>query len=389
MGFSHVVTAGIVIIPLMLIAMNIPNISNTILEINKAALDVSELEDAILNTHFQILNLQTTGLNNRIFFDLTNTGTTKLWDYENFDVILTYEGIVNSVATNVTEVLSYSELAPSDDPILFDAVTSHTDSCLVILNPCTFSHTVTNSGSDRILILAISKQNNAVLSTVTYDGEDLTELRADDVDGNTNAHTSLWYLVDPPTGSNTVFIGVGLFDTDVVVGAISFTGVNQTDPFDAVNGATGNSATAATTLTTTTNEAWLVDVVGTNGGTVLVGAGQLERWNDVQASVRGAGSTEFTSSAGTFSMSWTKSASSNWAITAAALKPANAACCVSVGNWAINNISDDYIDPGIINKDETAAIRAKTSYQIITNGDMYVTVAAENGVRASSFVNAQ
>jgi archaellum component FlaF (FlaF/FlaG flagellin family) len=389
MGFSHVVTAGIVIIPLMLIAMNIPEISNTILEINEAAVDVSELEDAILNTHFEILNLQTTGLNNRVFFDLSNTGTTKLWDYENFDVIIAYEGIVNSVATNVTEVLSYSDLIPSDDPILFDAVTSHTDTCLVILNPCTFSHTVTNSGSDRILILGISKQNNAALNTVTYGGEDLTELRADDVDGNTNAHTSLWYLVDPPTGSNTVFIGVGLLDTDIVVGAISFTGVNQTDPFDAVNGATGNSATASTTLTTTTNEAWLIDVVGTNGGTVSVGAGQLERWNDIQASVRGAGSTEFTSSPGTFSMSWTKSASSDWAITAAALRPANVACCVDVGNWAINNISDDYIDPGIINKDETAAVRAKTSYQIITNGDVHVTVAAENGVKYSSFVNAQ
>jgi hypothetical protein len=278
---------------------------------------------------------------------------------------------------------------PSVDPILFDAITSHTDTCLVLLNPCTFSHTVTGSGSDRILILAISKQNNAALNTVTYGGEDLTELRADDVAGNTNAHTSLWYLVDPPTGSNTVFIGVGLFDTDVVVGAISFTGVNQTDPFDAVNGATGNSATAATTLTTTTNEAWLIDVVGTNGGTVSVGAGQLERWNGAQASVRGAGSTEFTSSPGIFSMSWTKSASSNWAITAAALRPANVACCVDVGNWAVNNISDDYIDPGIINKDETAAIRAKASYQIITNGDVLVTVATENGVKVSSFVNAQ
>jgi hypothetical protein len=178
--------------------------------------------------------------------------------------------------------------------------------------------------------------------------------------------------------------------TNLAAGAVSFTGVDQADPIETHNGANGNSAIPATTLTTTTNEAWLIDVVGTNGGTVSEGAGQLERWNDVQGSTRGAGSTEFTSSAGTFSMSWTRNeGASEWAISAAALKPANVACCVDVGSWTINNISDDYIDPGIVNKDETASIRAKTSYQIITNGDMHVTVAAENGVRYSSFVNAQ
>jgi hypothetical protein len=388
MSFSHIITAGIVIIPLMLIAMNIPEISNTILEMNEAALDVSELEDNILNTHFQILNLQTTGLNNKAFFDVSNTGTTKLWDYENFDVILTYEGIVNSVAANVTEVLSYSEIAPSDDPILFDSVSSWSGGCLLGLG-CSFSHTVTSSGADRILIVGINGGGNSV-TAVEYNNDPLTEIRRDNNGGGgTSAHTSLWYLVNPDVGTHDVHITVVIL-TNLAAGAVSFTGVDQADPIETHNGANGNSAIPATTLTTTTNEAWLIDVVGTNGGTVSEGAGQLERWNDVQGSTRGAGSTEFTSSAGTFSMSWTRNeGASEWAISAAALKPANVACCVDVGSWTINNISDDYIDPGIVNKDETASIRAKTSYQIITNGDMHVTVAAENGVRYSSFVNAQ
>ncbi|HET8720296.1 MAG TPA: hypothetical protein VFM64_04810, partial [Candidatus Nitrosotenuis sp.] len=192
-----------------------------------------------------------------------------------------------------------------------------------------------------------------------------------------------------PTGTNTVDIRVGILATNVVVGATSFTGVDQTTPIDGQNGATGNSATPATSVTTATNEAWIIDVVGTNGGTTTVGPGQYERWNSLQGVTRGSGSTEFTSLAGTFQMSWTKSAASDWAISAAALRPAHVGCCVAVGAWTISNIDGDYYDPGIINKDEIASISAKTSYQIITNGDMYATVATDKGVKVSSFTNAQ
>lgn len=390
MGLSRIIPMGIVIIPIMTMVMIVPGITNILFGVNTAALDVSSLEGDILDTHFRIENLQTTGLNNKVFFDLSNTGDTKFWDYENFDVILTYEGVVNSVAKNVTETLTYSTVAPSDDPILLDSVTSYTGTCVVLLFPCQISHTVTNMESDRILIVAISKQNNAAISSVEYDGEALTNIRSDDIDGNTAAHTSLWYLVDPHTGTHDVVIQAGVLDAPVVVGVISFTGVDQTNPIDAQNGSTGTSTTPATSVTTVTNEAWVVDVVSTNGGTTSVGPGQVERWNDIQGgTTRGSGSTEFTSLAGTFQMSWTKSTSSDWAISAAALRPANVACCVLVGDWTINNISGDYADPGIINKDEIAAVRAKTSYQIVTNGGMYVTVATDKGVKVSSFTNAQ
>jgi archaellum component FlaF (FlaF/FlaG flagellin family) len=385
MGFSHVVTAGIVIIPLMLIAMNIPNISNTIMEINEAALDVSELEDTILNTHFKITNFTATGDSNLIYLDVYNTGNTKLWDYDNFDLIVTYEGVVGASATNVTERLSYTQTAPTGDPIEFDAATGFSGTCLILFG-CDFDHTVTSSGSNRILIVGINTANNAAISGVTYDGAALTQIRQDD--NGASAHTSLWYLVDPSTGTNNVHVSLFLL-TDVTAGAVSFTGVDQIDPVDADDGATGTSATPTVNLTTTTDESWIIDVVGTPDGPLTAGDGQIERWQELAGTTSGAESTEFTSSNGTFSMSWTNSAGSrNWAISAAALKPAGTPCCVTIGDWNIESISNDSIDPDIINNNETASIRGKTSYQIVNNEGVHVTFSTDTGATASSFVDA-
>ncbi len=383
MGFSHIVTAGIVFIPLMLITMNIPEMSNTILGINKASLDVSEIEGAILNTHFKISNFTATGDGNSIYFDAYNTGNTKLWDYDNFDLIVTYEGVVGASTTNVTERLGYTEVAATADPIEFDSTSSTNGLCILSLF-CNFSHTVA-AGNDRILVVGINKAGSTAISSVRYSGLDLTEIRSD---GNSNnARTSLWYMVNPPVGTADVVITVGLVET-LTAGSISLTGVNQTNPINVHNGATGSSTAPAVTLTTTNDETWIVDVVGASDGAMAAGAGQIERWEDVTGSTSGAGSTEFTSSDGTYAMTWSYAASTNWAISAVALNPTGIVCCVPIQGWNISNISNDSIDPDIINNNETASIQGKTSYQIVNNEGVHITFSANNGAHASSFVDA-
>ncbi|MEW6044057.1 MAG: hypothetical protein AB1608_07310 [Thermoproteota archaeon] len=383
MGLNYAISASIVFIPLVTIMMIIPGIADTILQINDAALDASELETSILNTHLQLSDLQATGDSNLIYFNVTNIGNTKLWNYENFDLIVTYEGVVGSTATNVTERLDYTDNVPNGDPIVIDAVTSFNELCTIVL-PCDFDHTVTSSGSNRILIVGINVSNLAAISSVTYNGDAMTLI--DQEDNGDSAHVSLWYLVNPDTGTHPVQMSLTIASA-VTAGAISFTGVDQTNPIDAQNGATGTSSTPSVTLTTATDEAWIVDVVGTQNGPMTPGLGQAERWDVLQGSTRGAGSTEPTSSDGTFTSSWTNSAGSqNWAIIAAALKPAGTPCCVSIGDWNIEGITVDSIDPDIINNNETAAIRGKTSYQIIDNGSMIIAFSTDNGASASAFV---
>jgi hypothetical protein len=86
-------------------------------------------------------------------------------------------------------------------------------------------------------------------------------------------------------------------------------------------------------------------------------------------------------------MDWTNDAgSTNWAMLAAAIKPAATPCCVTIGDWNIKDISVDSIDPDMINNNETASIQGKTSYQMVDNGKMTITFSTDNGARASAFV---
>jgi len=115
------------------------------------------------------------------------------------------------------------------DPISFDDVSSFNGNC----DPCTFSHTVTSAGGNRTLIVGISYASGATVSTVTYDSQPLTNIRSDEYSGV--VHSELWYIVDPSTGPNTVAVD---FSTsgNVVIGAISFTGVDQDNPINVHNG---------------------------------------------------------------------------------------------------------------------------------------------------------
>ena len=207
----------------------------------------------------------------------------------------------------------------------FDDVSSLAADC----DPCTFPHTVTTGGSDRIIVVAVAWEPKAGVSLVgvTYAGDALTEIRID-ISGNKSA-SSLYYKVDPQTGPNTVSIDFS-GSAKGSFGALSFTGVDQATPIDAHNGASGAGTTQTVDVTTVTDNAWVVDAVFHARVAPVVGANQTERFNAcVGARPCGAGSTEETTTAGTYTMSWTTTDNKDWAISAAALRPATASVTIT------------------------------------------------------------
>ena len=120
------------------------------------------------------------------------------------------------------------------------------------------------------------------------------------------------------------------------MGAISLTGVDQTAPVDAQNGATGTSVTPSVTVTTVTDGAWVVDALAfrsTGAGTPTgnPGAGQTQRWSQYNegggtaTNIRGKGSTEGPKTpSGAVVMDWALSASVDWAISGIAVRPTDA-----------------------------------------------------------------
>lgn len=192
-----------------------------------------------------------------------------------------------------------------------------------------WSHSVTASGENTILVVGISLWDptgaNRGVTTVTYNSVTMTQLRSDD--NGSNIESSIWYLVNPSTGSNTVAVTLDGTNNRAVGGATSYTGVDQGSSVDAQAGGTV-SANPSTNLlvTTVADNAWVVDVVTSSLGTnnvITVGAGQTQRWNVTVGTTRASGgSTEGPKTpAGNVTMSWSGTGTPNWAHSAISLKP--------------------------------------------------------------------
>ena len=192
-----------------------------------------------------------------------------------------------------------------------------------------FSWSHTTSGTNRLLVVGVAIRTSLgqTVNSVTYNAVALTVLRTDELGGS--VRSELWYLVNPTTGTNTVNVTLSA-SGKAAMGAISLTGVNQTAPLDANNGATGNSNAPSTTVTTVADNAWVVDVVafrstGSGSPTGGPGAGQTQRWSryseNTGSNIRSKGSTEGPRSPpGAVVMDWSLSSSVDWAVSAASFR---------------------------------------------------------------------
>lgn len=188
----------------------------------------------------------------------------------------------------------------------------------------TLSWSHTTSGTNRLLVIsAMAWQDVAgtgTVSGVTYNGAALTKANAT-TGGAMRAE--VWYIKNPTIGTNTVVVTyTGNTDARKASG-VSFTNADQTSPLDASNVASGTSSPITLNLTTTTDNATIVDAATNFTTTALtIGAGQVSVRNDVTGSTGFAASYKGPASPATsYPMSWTKAGTDDWAIVAASFKP--------------------------------------------------------------------
>jgi hypothetical protein len=102
--------------------------------------------------------------------------------------------------------------------------------------PPTVAFTHTTAGTNRLLVIGVSMNitgnTGATVSGITYNAVVLTRAGFHNDAGNTR-RVEMWYLVNPPTGTNlagvvTLNLPGGTGTVGVVVGATTFTGVDQT-----------------------------------------------------------------------------------------------------------------------------------------------------------------
>jgi len=191
--------------------------------------------------------------------------------------------------------------------VAFDTKTSATADDVTTVS---WSHTT--SGSDRLLIVNV--YHRTTITSITYNGVGLTEIGTIN-NADLGAKASMWRLINPASGSNTIQVNSsgGIFGEGV---GISFTGVDQATPLGTHQKA-GSYGSPATITVIGVTDGMIIDAMTTGGGTITVGGGQTERHNVNYWNRHGASTSIET---GSVAMDWTFS-DDYWAIIAVPVNP--------------------------------------------------------------------
>lgn len=183
----------------------------------------------------------------------------------------------------------------------------------------------TTSGADRVIVSGIEIVNST--STWTYAGTAIVEDTTDASDMN----HKMGHLIAPTSGANTLeHVKIAGAEAGHGIFGISFTGADQTTQPDSTSPTptTATNTTPSIAITTTTDNAYVVDNLLSRAATLTVDASQTQIANqtiDSGTSRRQGGSYEQKVTAGSITMSWSLSASVLWVMLCVAVRPAAAA----------------------------------------------------------------
>lgn len=191
----------------------------------------------------------------------------------------------------------------------------------------TWAHTCGASASMLVAQSGYVRVGNSPVSGVTYNGNAMT-LGVHSYPGN-NVHADNYYMLSPPTGASYNIV-VTYPDTSTFepkCGAISFSGT-ETGSFTgatATGGAAGTNPSGGVSITTNGANSMIANVIGDNGA--VTGSNDTQQWIGLNnpGVFDGGGSTRTTTTAGSYSMSWSGNASDNWAVAMMEIKAAAAA----------------------------------------------------------------
>jgi len=106
-GLSIAISGGIVTFTIVYAMMSFPAILDDTTKVSTSSAQMSSTLNSILHTNINLSNLQNISGSRTVNFSVNNTGNTILWNYNKFDVIVTYQA--NTTGTPIlTEVLQYA-----------------------------------------------------------------------------------------------------------------------------------------------------------------------------------------------------------------------------------------------------------------------------------------
>ena len=146
----------------------------------------------------------------------------------------------------------------------------------VEMNALTLKNFRVGTGKNRILIVGVQVEeggkenlNDMVISSIKLGNRALTLLSGSEAQLSSMwrgkdyfLKVALYYLLNPPTGENDITVSFAGPVTSANVGAISLSNAQQTAPVNLVTNKQENQKKIVTPITTKSNGAWVIDIVG-------------------------------------------------------------------------------------------------------------------------------
>lgn len=107
MGLSVAISGGIITFAIIYVMMSFPAILDGTAKLSTSSEQMSNTLNTIMHTNISISSPVNSHGTDLVTFSASNTGNTILWNFKEFDVIITYQA--NTIGTpTLTEALQYS-----------------------------------------------------------------------------------------------------------------------------------------------------------------------------------------------------------------------------------------------------------------------------------------
>ncbi len=163
MGLSIAVSGAIVMAALMYVLISMPGLVDSIYSVNEVSSEVSTLEGSIIQTDITLDFLAADSTSDYINFTVNNVGKEKLWNFDDFDLIITFD----DPTIRLTEKLSYEGNCVGDVP------SAAGNWCIQVISNDILDPGILNSGESMDVRTQVSTQLDpgiAIVLVVTDNG---------------------------------------------------------------------------------------------------------------------------------------------------------------------------------------------------------------------------
>jgi archaellum component FlaF (FlaF/FlaG flagellin family) len=353
MGFSVAISGGIVCVTIIIVFSLVFAMTGQIYEINSSRTKSSDLDSALAHTDADIEFLYAPSEGDLISFTLANIGNEKLWNYEKFNVIVTYNASIAGVPTMTTERLTYNSaqaFAAAGASVQFARPDSD------ITNNNNWDDPAPGGDNDNILYDEIDEptRNDADYTTsgpidIILDNSETWEVGLSDVTDpqSSSGHIVKYVYRKDSSGNPQIDLTVTLLQGTTTIASWSHNNINQNFVLreQTLTAVQANSITDYTDLRLRFTAVHAG--IGLGSHTVIISWAELVVPDD----------------SGIYDCS---------------------ASAITSGQWTIDSIYGDLRDPEILNTGEDGKICINLSNTIYPSTDLTMTITTDLGKTKSS-----